>query len=213
MNTIIKPMHYNRCHLCGRVASVPVPSHANHGRDFCRFLLSVPRLSGQCDILHIIAPQQLLENLPLREGDYITVTGQLRSYNNKTGTPPRLVISVLARTIALSDDPPCNMIRLSGTICKTPTFRRTPMGREICDVILAVNRRYGRADYLPCISWGAIAQQTALLDVGAPLCLEGRIQSRTYAKTLPGGVCEERTAYEVSVMRPLPPEELSHDFF
>ena len=80
-------------------------------------------------------------------------------------------------------------------------------------MILAVNRRDGRADYLPCISWGAIAQQTAMLDVGAPLCLEGRIQSRTYAKTLPSGTCEERTAYEVSVMRPLSPEELSHDFF
>ena len=212
MDHFVKPVHYNRCLLCGRVASEPVPSHVNHGQNFCRFLLSVPRLSGQCDVLSIIAPQQILDPQSLQIGDNVTVTGQLRSYNNKTGAP-RLVISVLARTICLSDEPACNVIRLSGTICKSPTFRRTPLGREICDVILAVNRRYGRADYLPCISWGAIAQQTALLDVGAPLCLEGRIQSRTYAKTLPSGVCEERTAYEVSAMRPASPEEFLHDTF
>ena len=89
---------------------------------------------------------------------------------------------------------------------------RTPLGREICDVILAVNRRYGRADYLPCIAWGAVAQETAALDIGDPMALEGRIQSRTYTKTLPGGT-QERTAYEVSVMRPLTSEELSCDFF
>ena len=113
----------------------------------------------------------------------------------------------------MEDGEPVNQVTLEGPLCREPNFRRTPLGREICDVILAVNRRYGRADYLPCISWGAIAQQTALLDVGAPLCLEGRIQSRTYAKTLPSGVCEERTAYEVSAMRPASPEEFLHDTF
>ena len=208
-----KSVHHNRAVLCGRVASLPVPSHTNHSQNFCRFTLSVPRLSGQCDVLPILAPQQLTDALALQVGTPLCVTGQLRSYNNKTGVPPRLVISVLARSLTVSDTAACNVIRLAGTICKTPTYRRTPLGREICDVILAVNRRYGRADYLPCISWGAIAQQTALLDVGDILCVEGRIQSRTYAKTLPGGQNEERTAYEVSVMRPLAPEELSHDFF
>ena len=206
-----KPVHYNRCLLSGRVVSEPAPSHVNHGQQFCRFLLSVPRLSGQCDVLHVITPRPLLEPLSLQAGDSVTVSGQLRSYNNKTGLPPRLVISVLARSITRSDAAPCNVIRLCGTVCKTPTYRRTPLGREICDVILAVNRRYGRADYLPCISWGAIAQQTALLDVGDPLCLEGRIQSRTYTKSLPDRQSEERTAYEVSVMRPAAPEEFLHD--
>lgn len=208
-----KPVHHNRAVLCGRVASLPVPSHTNHSQSFCRFTLSVPRLSGQCDVLPVLAPQQLVDALPLQVGTPLCVAGQLRSYNNKTGAPPRLVISVLARSLTVSDTAPCNVIRLAGTICKTPTYRRTPLGREICDVILAVNRRYGRADYLPCISWGAIAQQTALLDVGDSLCVEGRIQSRTYTKTLCPGQSEERTAYEVSVMRPLAPEELLRDFF
>ena len=201
MNTYLKPLHINRAVLCGTVETAPVPSHTNHDRNFCRFFLSVPRLSGQCDCLPVLAPQQLLEPLDLREGTGVCVTGQLRSYNNKTGTAPRLVLNVLARTITLSEEAPCNVIRLSGTICKTPSYRRTPLGRQICDVILAVNRRYGRADYLPCICWGTVAQQTALLDVGAPLALEGRIQSRTYTKALPDRQTEERTAYEVSVMQ------------
>ena len=213
MNTYLKPLHINRAVLCGTVETAPVPSHTNHDRNFCRFFLSVPRLSGQCDCLPVLAPQQLLEPLDLREGTGVCLTGQLRSYNNKTGTAPRLVLNVLARTITLSEEAPCNVIRLSGTICKTPSYRRTPLGRQICDVILAVNRRYGRADYLPCICWGTVAQQTALLDVGAPLALEGRIQSRTYTKALPDRQTEERTAYEVSVMRPLTGDEFYPPFF
>lgn len=208
-----KPFHHNRAVLCGRVAAAPVPSHTNHSQLFCRFPLSVPRLSGQCDVLNIIAPRTLLDAHPLCEGEWVSLTGQLRSYNNKSGVGPRLIISVLARTLVPSDGEACNVVRLAGTVCKTPTFRRTPLGREICDVILAVNRRYGRADYLPCISWGAVAEQTALLDVGAPMALEGRIQSRTYTKSLSGSQTEQRTAYEVSVMRPASPEEFSCDIF
>ena len=211
MEPYVKPVHYNRCTLCGRVAAAPVPSHTNHGQLFCRFPLSVPRLSGQCDVLNIIAPQTLLDAHPLCEGEWVSLTGQLRSYNNKSGVGPRLIISVLARTLVPSDGEACNVVRLAGTVCKTrrlssaePNLQnipvRTPLGREICDVILAVNRRYGRADYLPCISWGAVAEQTALLDVGAPMALEGRIQSRTYTKSLSGSQTEQRTAYEVSAM-------------
>lgn len=212
MDNICRPIHYNRARLCGCVATAPQISHTNHGQSFLRFLLSVQRLSGQCDLLPVMAPQQLLEETPLTVGQNVCITGQLRSFNNKSGDGPRLIISLLARSIQTSDTPPSNVIQLSGTICKTPTLRRTPLGREICDVILAVNRRYGRADYLPCISWGAVAQQTAALDIGAPMALEGRIQSRTYTKNLPTG-SEERTAYEVSVMRPAAPEELLRDFF
>ena len=213
MNTYPKPLHVNRAVLCGTVETAPVPSHTNHEQSFSRFFLSVPRLSGQCDLRPVLAPQQLTDSLDLCQGARVCLTGQLRSYNNKTGTAPRLVLNVLARTITISEDAPCNAIRLCGTICKTPSYRRTPMGRQICDVILAVNRRYGRADYLPCICWGTVAQQTALLDVGAPLALEGRIQSRTYTKTLPDRQVEERTAYEVSVMRPLTADEFCPPFF
>ena len=119
---------------------------------------------------------------------------------------PRLVISVFVRELVPGGAAPFNQIQLSGILCKTPTLRRTPLGREICDLILAVNRRYGRADYLPCIAWGAIAQQTAILPVGSRLTVEGRVQSRGYTKTV-DGVGQERTAYEVSIMRPAEPEE------
>ena len=206
MEMMYRPFHFNRARLCGSVYTAPELSHENHGRVFYRFMLSVPRLSGQCDVLPVIVPQQLLSCTPLRPGDRICVTGQLRSFNNKSGVGARLVISVLCRTLTPADSPACNVIRLCGTVCKPPALRRTPLGREICDMILAVNRHYGRADYLPCIAWGAVAQQTALLEVGDSFCLEGRIQSRTYTKTLPDGA-EERTAYEVSVMRPATCEE------
>ena len=126
--------------------------------------------------------------------------------NNRSGQGRRLVISVFAQTLERGSGVPCNRIQLAGSLCKTPNYRRTPLGREICDLILAVNRRYGRADYLPCIAWGAVAQQTRALAVGAPLCIEGRVQSRVYTKNL-GTYAEERTAYEVSIMRPAEPEE------
>ncbi|MBQ4582363.1 MAG: single-stranded DNA-binding protein [Oscillospiraceae bacterium] len=205
-------IHCNRAQLTGTVQQSPQFSHTNHGRTFCRMVLSVPRLSGQCDLLPVLLPPSLTDGRTLEEGDSVTVTGQLRSYNNKSPDGPRLILSLLARTATAAVTPPCNRILLSGTVCKAPTLRRTPLGREICDVILAVNRRCGRADYLPCIAWGAVAQSTAALQVGDSMALEGRIQSRTYTKALPEGP-QERTAYEVSVMRPLAAEELSCDFF
>lgn len=212
MEYFTRPLHCNRARLTGTVSQPPQLSHANHGHAFYRLVLSVPRLSGQCDLLPVLLPQPLLENFPLCQGDRITVTGQLRSYNNKSGEGPRLIISLLGRTLTPAQGSDCNSIGLSGTICKAPSLRRTPLGREICDVILAVNRRYGRADYLPCIAWGAVAESTARLQVGDAFSLEGRIQSRTYTKTLPEGP-QERTAYEVSVMRPATPEELLQAFF
>lgn len=199
-------LNYNRVELCGTVLEAPVLSHVNHGCAFYRFPLSVLRLSGQPDKLQIIAPQPQLAALPVSPGDTVTVTGQLRSFNNKSGQGSRLVISVFAQLMASGGAAPLNRIRLSGILCKQPVLRRTPLGREICDMILAVNRRYGRADYLPCIAWGAVAQQTALLHTGQRLTVEGRVQSRVYSKT-ENGVTSDRTAYEVSVMRPAEREE------
>ena len=198
--------NFNHVLLCGQVLTQPQPSHVNHGQSFSRFLLSVPRLSGQEDCLPVIVPQPLLELCPLSPGAAVTVTGQLRSFNNRSGQGPRLVISVFVRELTPGGAAPFNQIQLSGVLCKAPSLRRTPLGREICDLILAVNRRYGRADYLPCIAWGAIAQQTARLPVGSRLTVEGRVQSRGYTKTV-DGVGQERTAYEVSIMRPAEPEE------
>ena len=198
--------NFNHVLLCGQVLTQPQPSHVNHSQSFSRFLLSVPRLSGQEDCLPVIVPQPLLELCPLSPGAAVTVPGQLRSFNNRSGQGPRLVISVFVRELVPGGAAPFNQIQLSGVLCKAPSLRRTPLGREICDLILAVNRRYGRADYLPCIAWGAIAQQTAILPVGSRLTVEGRVQSRGYTKTV-DGVGQERTAYEVSIMRPAEPEE------
>lgn len=200
-----QPFHFNRARLCGTVMTDPAVSHANHGEEFCRFFLSVQRLSGQADLLPVVVSRRTLTENPVQVGDTVTVQGQLRSFNNKSGVGARLVIDLFARSVTAGGEY-CNHIELSGTVCKAPTLRRTPLGREICDVILAVNRRYGRADYLPCISWGAIARETAALTVGSPMALVGRLQSRTYSKALEGG-CEERVAYEVSVMRPAEPQE------
>ena len=199
-------LNYNRLELRGTAADTPVLSHVNHGCAFYRFTLWVPRLSGQTDKLPVIVPRSLLLLTPVQPGDTVYITGQLRSFNNKSGQGSRLVISVFVRELTPGGAAPFNMIQLSGVLCKAPSLRRTPLGREICDLILAVNRRYGRADYLPCIAWGAIAQQTARLPVGSRLTVEGRVQSRGYTKTV-DGVGQERTAYEVSIMRPAEPEE------
>ncbi len=208
MDNVHQPMHFNHVQLCGQTVTEPELSHTNHGEEFFRFFLSVPRLSGQCDTLPVITPGRLLETFgPLPEGTPLALAGQLRSFNNKSPLGPRLILSAFAQELAHPQGAAVNRIQLCGTICKEPSLRRTPLGREICDIILAVNRRYGRADYLPCIAWGAVAQQAAHLHVGSSLALEGRIQSRVYTKTLDGQT-EERTAYEVSIMRPISPREL-----
>ena len=198
--------NFNRVTLCGTAVGEPYLSHINHAESFYKFSLDVPRLSGQCDRLTVVASGTLLEQTPVTAGNTVRLTGQLRSFNNKSGQGRRLVISVFAQQMAVGEGEPENCIQLSGIICKQPILRRTPLGRDICDIILAVNRRYGRADYLPCIAWGAVAQQTADMGVGLRLTVEGRVQSRVYTKVIPGGT-EERVAYEVSIMRPAEIEE------
>ena len=192
-------LNYNRVELRGVAEDAPLLSHVNHGCAFYRFTLSVLRLSGQADKLPVIVPRPLLLLTPVSPGDGVHITGQLRSFNNKSGQGSRLVISTFAQTLTHDAGEPLNRIFLSGVLCKQPALRRTPLGREICDMILAVNRRYGRADYLPCIAWGSLAHQCGGLEVGSTLCFEGRLQSRTYTKNL-GDRTEERVAFEVSVM-------------
>lgn len=198
--------NYNRVALRGRADGAPALSHVNHGCAFYRFVLCIPRLSGQEDKLPVIVPRPLLEAAEVTAGDTVAVSGQLRSFNNKSGQGSRLVLSVFAQALTVEAGEAVNRIQLSGILCKMPTLRRTPLGREICDMILAVNRRYGRSDYLPCIAWGAVAQQAALLRTGQRFTAEGRIQSRVYTKN-ENGLLTDRTAYEVSVMRPAQIEE------
>ena len=191
----------NRVVLRGTAAGEATLSHQVHGLDFYRFPLSVPRLSGREDRLNILLPAPPEGKALPQPGDYLEVTGEVRSFNNRSGVGSRLVITVLARSVLPGVGEPCNQVWLRGTLCKTPILRRTPLGRDICDLLLAVNRRYRRADYLPCIAWGAVAQQVSLLHTGARLTAEGRVQSRVYSKT-ENGVTTDRTAYEVSIMRP-----------
>lgn len=190
---------HNYLLLRGTAADEPVPSHENHGKYFYRFPLSIRRLSGQTDVLWIIVTASQLTGLLPLTGRRLEVVGQLRSFNNKSGYGSRLVISAYARTLTDTDLEDTNFIELRGALCKPPVLRRTPLGRCIADIMLAVNRRYGRADYLPCIAWGQIAMLTGHLDVGSSLALEGRVQSRQYTKVV-AGCAQERTAYEVSIM-------------
>ena len=190
---------HNYLLLRGTAADEPTPSHENHGKFFYRFPLSVHRLSGQTDLLWIIVSAGQLTGLLPLTGRRLEITGQLRSFNNKSGCGNRLVISAFARTLTVTDGEDTNIIELRGVLCKPPVLRRTPLGRCIADMMLAVNRRYGRADYLPCIAWGQVAMITGQLDVGSSLALEGRVQSRQYTKVV-AGCAQERTAYEVSIM-------------
>lgn len=189
----------NNITLHGRLDGAPQVSHSNHGETFWLFPLAVSRLSGAQDRLNILVPERLLAGYALNEGDEVTVRGEVRSFNNRSGQGSRLVITVLARHLTAQAGQDDNKLSLTGVLCKPPVFRCTPLGRNICDMMLAVNRRYGRADYLPCISWGTLAHRCAALDVGDSVKLQGRLQSRTYTKSL-GERSEERTAFEISVM-------------
>ncbi len=188
----------NHIRLCGRVCAAPVYSHAARGQQFYSFPLEIRRLSGNTDTVSVILRASQLCACQWREGEKLLVTGQLRSYNNRRGEGAKLVISVLAREICPGEEPDENSVILCGTLCKSPNPRVTPMGRDICDLMLAVNRHYGRSDYLPCICWGIRAREAAAWDVGTSLRLEGRLQSRSYIKLTEAGPVE-RTAFEVSV--------------
>lgn len=190
----------NKARLVGQAVGSPEYSHSNHGEDYFRFPLRSCRLSGAADQVNVILSRSLLEEVPVKSGDRLIVEGEVRSFNNRTGIGSKLVITLFARSVLpAGEEADDNRLFLAGVLCKEPNYRRTPLGREICDLMLAVNRRYGRADYLPCISWGLLAQRSARLQVGDGLRLEGRLQSRSYTKVTESGQVQ-RVAFEVSVM-------------
>lgn len=189
----------NAAVLCGTVTDRPVFSHCSRSESFFTFPISVMRLSGAYDRINVIMREELCLSLGLSGGERLRIVGELRSFNNKSGEGAKLVISVYAKDAERSDGGDENSIRLIGTLCKKPNLRTTPMGRDICDLMLAVNRRYGRSDYLPCITWGAKAREASLWDVGTVIELQGRIQSRSYIKLI-GNEPVEKTAFEVSVI-------------
>lgn len=181
--------------LRGTPGAEAVWSHAARGQDFYTLPLEVRRLSGASDTLNVTLRASALGAL---DGGRLELEGELRSFNSRGGEWPRLVISVFARSLRpAGEEEDENLVELRGTLCKEPKARRTPMGRDICDLLLAVNRSYARSDYLPCICWGLTAREAARWEVGTRLALRGRVQSRRYVKLTERGA-EERTAFEVS---------------
>ena len=189
----------NQITLRGQLQQLPEFSHENHGRKFLRFLLDVPRLSGAVDTLPIIADESILKALDPCGGAMLTVTGQIRSHNIRSDGKRRLLIFVFAESIVAEDGEPINEVVLEGPLCKEPIYRRTPLGREICDVMLAVPRGYKRADYLPCILWGKVAKEVAACQLRDTVQICGRMQSRGYTKVTEDGP-QERVAYEISAL-------------
>ena len=188
----------NTVELCGALAAAPRFSHLSRGERFFIFPVETRRLSGAVDTINVVAREALLAALRIEEAERLCVQGELRSFNNRREEGPKLVITVFARALSLAGGgEDVNAITLRGALCKPPVLRVTPMGRDICDLMLAVNRRCGRSDYLPCICWGARARAAALFDVGDGVELTGRVQSRQYIKLIDGEPVE-KTAYEVS---------------
>ena len=188
----------NRIELRGTVPEPPRFSHESRGERFYRFPIETERLSGTKDVVNIVARDSLIEGLTLGGMPKLSVRGELRSFNNKSGDGPKLIITVFAREIFFDTGDDVNRISLYGILCKQTILRTTPMGREICDIMLAVNRHYGRSDYLPCIAWGLDAKRAADWPVGTAIRLSGRLQSRKYTKNIDGESIE-KTAYEVSI--------------
>ncbi len=189
----------NTVSLRGSLQNLPEYSHDNHGKRFFRFHLEVPRLSGTLDILPIVAEEQLLNDMDLSAGEKICILGQVRSHNIREEGIRRLMIFVFATGISVDDDEPMNDVTISGPLCKDPIYRRTPLGREICDVMLAVPRAFHRADYLPCILWGRTAQEISQCVTSDRIQITGRLQSRPYTKVTEDGPIQ-RIAYEISAL-------------
>ncbi len=193
----------NRLKLVGKIASDKSYSHEIYGEKFYVFNLEVIRLSSTVDIIPITISERLLTDISLDIGKKVIVEGQFRSYNNYENERNRLILTVFAKEIIETDeeekDEVTNEVLLTGYVCKKPIYRQTPFGREISDVLLAVNRAYNKSDYIPCIAWGRNARFCQNMEVGTEIKISGRVQSRTYEKKYEDGKVETRIAYEVSV--------------
>ena len=199
----------NHLVLVGKVTSDKRFSHEIYGEKFYIFDLAVPRLSGNADIIPITVSERLLSINDLKIDAKITVEGQFRSYNSYENEKNKLVLTVFAKDIKfvedqeaeieVSKDVVSNEVILNGYICKKPIYRQTPFGREISDLLLAVNRAYNKSDYIPCIAWGRNARFCENIPVGTEVKVVGRVQSRTYEKKYEDGRVETIVAYEVSV--------------
>lgn len=193
----------NHAAVSGTVYSAMEFSHEVYGEGFYSFFMTVPRLSDAFDIIPVTISERLMDPAGLQIGDKVHINGQFRSYNNYSEAGSKLLLTLFARDIQVTQDEAAvpNEIILTGYICKPPVYRHTPFGREIADILLAVNRSYNKSDYIPCIAWGRNARFCQNLRVGSKVKLTGRIQSREYKKRVSEEEFVSKTAYEVSVVK------------
>lgn len=189
--------------LSGQIASDFTYSHQVYGEAFYSFKLCSKRLSDTYDTLPVTISERLLIDIEAKTGQFVTITGQLRSYNNYSEGKTHLILTVFAKDITINEEKTkdINNIQLNGFICKAPVYRTTPFGREISDILLAVNRAYNKSDYIPIICWGRNAKFSSNLVIGSNIMITGRMQSRSYQKKISEDEIIEKTAYEVSVSK------------
>lgn len=189
--------------LVGKITSEKKFSHEIYGESFFNFDLKIPRLSGISDIIPITISERLIANFDLSIGKQVVIEGQFRSYNTYEDSKSRLILTVFVKEIREKGEDEeikvPNEVQLVGHICRKPIYRKTPFGREIADILVAVNRAYNKSDYIPCITWGRNARFCENMQIGTELKLVGRVQSRPYEKKHEDGTVEQRTAYEVSI--------------
>lgn len=200
-----KNLENNKVTVIGQVVSDFTFSHEVFGEGFYMVDLAVNRLSDQEDRIPLMISERLIDVTADHQGQTLEATGQFRSYNRHEGSKNRLVLSVFVRELRFleefTDYTKTNSIFLDGFICKDPIYRKTPLGREIADLLIAVNRPYGKSDYIPCIAWGRNARYASAFEVGSRVRIWGRVQSREYTKKLSELESEKRIAYEVSVSK------------
>ncbi len=200
-----KMIENNKVSVIGEIVSDFSFSHEVFGEGFYMVDVAVSRLSQQADVIPLMISERLVDVSQDYRGQTVEAIGQFRSYNRHEGVKNRLMLSVFVREIhfieEFTDYTKTNQIFLDGYICKLPIYRKTPLGREIADLLLAVNRPYGKSDYIPCISWGRNARYAAGFTVGTRVRIWGRVQSREYTKKLSDTECEKRVAYEVSISK------------
>lgn len=190
----------NKVYLYGKIVSNKEYSHEIYGEKFYDILVEVPRLSEQCDVIPVTISERLLSENKMGLNEYIAIKGQFRSYNKIVDGHSKLMLTVFAREVCEPNELlNGNVVEIVGYVCKEPIYRTTPFKREICDVLLAVNRAYNKSDYLPCIAWGRNARFVSELEVGKKVFMTGRIQSRQYQKRTDNGGVETKTAFEVSI--------------
>ena len=200
-----KMIENNKVSVIGEIVSGFTFSHEVFGEGFYMVDVLVKRLSDSEDRIPVMISERLVDVNEDYEGEYIHVMGQFRSYNRHEGVKNRLMLSIFVREVhfmeEFTDYTKTNQIFLDGYICKAPIYRKTPLGREIADILLAVNRPYGKSDYIPCISWGRNARFASSFTVGTRVRIWGRVQSREYTKKISETECEKRIAYEVSISK------------